>query len=155
MENNLKEIKDFINQWKIRAIDYYKNALVEYKKEKQELKYFNVWNGDYNKKMRELIEKYGKWVVGDLALRSPKDAEEQIIKNIERDAIAKEQMLIKRVNKAVGTIVKSITLNVGVNGELNGIIEGVNGKCKIETIYAGGYNIQCLHYRVLVHKISA
>lgn len=155
MENNLKEIKDFINQWKVRAIDYYKNALVEYKKEKQELKYFNVWNGDYNKKMRELIEKYGKWVVGDLALRSPKDAEEQIIKNIERDAIAKEQMLIKRVNKAVGTIVKSITLNVGVNGELNGIIEGVNGKCKIETIYAGGYNIQCLHYRVLVHKVNA
>lgn len=155
MENNLKEIKDFINQWKARAIDYYNNALVEYKKEKQELKYFNVWNGDYNKKMRELIEKYGKWVVGDLALRSPKDAEKQIIKNIERDAIAKEQMLIKRVNKAVGTIVKSITLNVGVNGELNGIIEGVNGKCKIETIYAGGYNIQCLHYRVLVHKVSA
>ena len=155
MENNLKEIKDFINQWKVRAIDYYNNALVEYKKEKQELKYFNVWNGDYNKKMRELIEKYGKWVVGDLALRSPKDAEEQIIKNIERDAIAKEQMLIKRVNKAVGTIVKSITLNVGVNGELNVIIEGVNGKCKIETIYAGGYNIQCLHYRVLVHKVSA
>lgn len=155
MENNLKEIKDFINQWKVRAIDYYNNALVEYKKEKQELKYFNVWNGDYNKKMRELIEKYGKWVVGDLALRSPKDAEEQIIKNIERDAIAKEQMLIKRVNKAVGTIVKSITLNVGVNGELNGIIEGVNGKCKIETIYAGGYNIQCLHYRVLIHKVSA
>lgn len=155
MENNLKEIKDFINQWKVRAIDYYNNALVEYKKEKQELKYFNVWNGDYNKKMRELIEKYGKWVVGDLALRSPKDAEEQIIKNIERDAISKEQMLIKRVNKAVGTIVKSITLNVGVNGELNGIIEGANGKCKIETIYAGGYNIQCLHYRVLVHKVSA
>lgn len=155
MENNLKEIKDFINQWKVRATDYYNNALVEYKKEKQELKYFNVWNGDYNKKMRELIEKYGKWVVGDLALRSSKDAEEQIIKNIERDAIAKEQMLIKRVNKAVGTIVKSITLNVGVNGELNGIIEGVNGKCKIETIYAGGYNIQCLHYRVLVHKVSA
>ena len=155
MENNLKEIKDFINQWKVRSIDYYNNALVEYKKEKQELKYFNVWNGDYNKKMRELIEKYGKWVVGDLALRSPKDAEKQIIKNIERDAIAKEQMLIKRVNKAVGTIVKSITLNVGVNGELNGIIEGVNGKCKIETIYAGGYNIQCLHYRVLVHKVSA
>ena len=155
MENNLKEIKDFINQWKVRGIDYNNNALVEYKKEKQELKYFNVWNGDYNKKMRELIEKYGKWVVGDLALRSPKDAEEQIIKNIERDAITKEQMLIKRVNKAVGTIVKSITLNVGVNGELNGIIEGVNGKCKIETIYAGGYNIQCLHYRVLVHKVSA
>lgn len=34
------------------------------------------------------------------------------------------------------------------------MIQGENGKCKIETIYAGGYNIQCLHYRVLVHKVN-
>ena len=155
MENNLKEIKEFINQWKVRAINYYNDALMNYKEEKKQLNNLCVWNDDYKNKKLELIEKYGKWIVGDLALRSPKDAQEQIIKNIEREAISKEQMLIKRVNKVVGTIVSSISLYVGVNGELNGVIEGVNGKCKIETIYAGGYNIQCLHYRVLVHKVNA
>lgn len=153
MENNLVEIKEFINQWKERAIDYYNNALVEYRKERQELYKLSVFGNEYKNKKLALIEKYGKWIVGDLSMRSPKDAQEQIVKTIERDAITKEQMLIKRVNKEVGKIVKSITLNVGVNGELNGIIEGENGKCKIETIYAGGYNIQCLHYRVLVHKL--
>lgn len=154
MENNLVEIKEFINQWKERAIKYYNNALVEYKEDRILLYELSLSSTsiEYNKFKKSLLEKYGKWVVGDLALRSPKDAQEQIVKNIEREAIAKEQMLIKRVNKAVGIILKSITLNVGINGELNGIIEGINGKCKIETIYAGGYNIQCLHYRVLIHK---
>lgn len=152
MENNLVEIKEFINQWRVRAINYYTQALVDYKKEKQELYKLNCWSDEFKNKKLELIEKYGKWIACDLALRSPKDSQEQIVKNIERESIAKEQMLIKRVNKAVGTILKSITLNVGINGELNGIIEGIKGKCKIETIYAGGYNIQCLHYRVLIHK---
>ena len=62
-------------------------------------------------------------------------------------------MLIARVNKAVGIILEAKALYVGVNGELNGYIKGEDGTCKIETIYAGGYNIQCLHYRVLVKKV--
>ena len=155
MENNLKEIKEFINQWKVRAIKYYKEALDEYNEEKKQLRNCCVWNDEYKNKKLELIEKYGKWVVGDLALRSLKDAHEQIIKNIERDGEAKENMLIKRVNKEIGKIVNALNLNVGVNGELNGTIKGENGTCKIETIYAGGYNVQCLHYRVLVHKVNA
>ena len=155
MKNNLKEIKEFISQWKVRAINYYNNALIEYKKEKKELNKLDYCGNEYKNKRLELIKKYGEWVVGNLALRGPKDAEEVILKVIERDGEAKEKMLIKRVNKEVGSIVKAISLNVGVNGELNGYIKGENGTCKIETIYAGGYNIQCLHYRVLVHKVNA
>ena len=34
MKNNLVEIKEFINQWKERAIKYYNNALVEYKEDR-------------------------------------------------------------------------------------------------------------------------
>ena len=41
-----------------------------------------------------------------------------------------------------------------MNGEINGIAEGEKGRAKVETIGAGGYNIQCYHFRVLVNKIE-
>ena len=36
MNNNLKEIKEFINQWKERAITYYTQAIEDYRKEYHE-----------------------------------------------------------------------------------------------------------------------
>ena len=155
MENNLKEIKEFINQWKVRAINYYHQAIEDYKKEYKELnEKYSYSNDDYKKEKRQLLEKYNQIVINLSSGYSPKDREERLLKIIEKEAVAKEKILIVRVNKEVGLIVKALKLNVGLNGELNGTIKGENGTCKIETIYAGGYNIQCLHYRVLVHKIN-
>lgn len=155
-ENNLKEIKEFINQWKLRAIKYYRQAIEDYKKEYEELKEkYSQSNDDYKKEKRQLLAKYNQIVVDLSYGYSPKDREERLLKIIEREATAKEKTLIARVNKEVGLIVKALNLKVGLNGELNGSIKGENGTCKIETIYAGGYNIQCLHYRVLVHKVNA
>lgn len=155
MENNLKEIKEFINQWKVRAINYYHQAIEDYKKEYKELnEKYSYSNDDYKKEKRQLLEKYNQIVINLSSGYSPKDREERLLKIIEKEAVAKEKILIARVNKEVGLIVKALRLNVGLNGELNGTIKGENGTCKIETIYAGGYNIQCLHYRVLVHKIN-
>lgn len=154
MENNLKEIREFINHWKERAINYYHEAIEQYNKELKEV-YKLGYGIEYKRAKQELHEKYNL-VVRNLAYGySPKDREERLQKIIEREAEAKEKTLIARVNKEVGIIEKAIELHVGVNGELNGMIKGEKGTCKIETIYAGGYNNQCLHYRVLVHKVSA
>lgn len=40
--------------------------------------------------------------------------------------------------------------SIAANGELNGLAIGEAGNAVVRTIVAGGYNIQCLHYRVLV-----
>ncbi len=62
--------------------------------------------------------------------------------------------LVVKVTEHVGNITDVSNLRVGYDGGLNGIIIGDQGKAKVETIVAGGYNIQCRHYRCLVHKLK-
>lgn len=61
--------------------------------------------------------------------------------------------LYYRCVNAVGVLTDVSGLAVGDNGSLNGHVIGEQGKANVETIYAGGYNIQCLHYRVLVKPV--
>ena len=80
--------------------------------------------------------------------------ENKLNKVISQEKERKYKDLVKRVEAVVGTITNAENLTIGnQNGELNGYVEGTNGKCSVETISAGGYNIQCFHYRVLIHKI--
>lgn len=80
--------------------------------------------------------------------------ENKLNKIITQEKERKYKDLVKRVEAVVGTITNAENLTIGnQNGELNGYIEGTNGKCSVETISAGGYNIQCFHYRVIIHKI--
>jgi len=58
--------------------------------------------------------------------------------------------LVYRVSAKVGKITDAKGLTIGMNGELNGLVIGDKDSATVTTILAGGYNIQCLHYRVLV-----
>ena len=64
--------------------------------------------------------------------------------------------LYNRVYSITGLVTNwsSITLQQSSQGPvLNGIVQGELGKVRIESILAGGYNIQKLHIRVLVKSI--
>lgn len=150
MENNLKEIKEFIIKWKENAIKWHLTNFEKYIKEYK--KTCELSFEERKKFIRNSKENYGILIMESRSYGYER-GKERIIKAIERNAIAKEKQLILRVNKSVGLIVEAIKLRIGCNGELNGYIKGENGTCKIETICAGGYNIQCLHYRVLIKKI--
>lgn len=61
--------------------------------------------------------------------------------------------LILRVTKVTGTVTDAKALRLGNDGNINGIVEGERGKAYVETIIAGGWNIQVMHYRVLVKPL--
>lgn len=82
--------------------------------------------------------------------------EELLNKEIAKEKEAKYFDLVNRVTELVGEIKDASNLSIGnQRGELNGIIIGEKGNVRVETISAGGYNIQRFHYRVLLHKVSA
>lgn len=96
-----------------------------------------VQDGDYEPIMDYLGEE------GDAKLR----------KLLKIHAEAMYDDIIARSNRIVGQITDASDLRVGEKGELNGIVVGTNGKAKIQTISAGGYNIQCFHFRTLINEV--
>lgn len=84
-----------------------------------------------------------------------RDADERaawLIEAMEEEKRDKLIDLMLRINKVVGTITDAAYLSIGAKGDLNGYIVGTEGRATIETIGAGGYNIQCFHFRTLIHE---
>lgn len=118
------------------------------------------WN-DFDMKKRDAILKdqaenndwLKRWTWDDLYWA--KDADWENINEVNlRDATAVIEDLIQRTAKKCGEITNWSGLRVTYGnrgfGVLNGFVEGESGKATIESIVAGGYNIQRLHIRVLV-----
>lgn len=81
--------------------------------------------------------------------------EATIQSTLDRDVAAKYDMIVERATQKVGKVVDASGLYVADTGELNGYVKGETGKkVKITTIGAGGYNIQCFHFRVLVKEVK-
>ena len=73
-----------------------------------------------------------------------------LYKRVQKETKRKRLNLIAKVTKKVGTITNLQYITLDNNGNINGLITGEKGTCTLETIGAGGYNIQRYHYRVLI-----
>lgn len=71
-------------------------------------------------------------------------------KLLNKEVENKKATLIKKIESKAGQIIDAKNLYIGADGNINGYVIGNIKQVNVETIYAGGYNIQCLHYRVLV-----
>lgn len=74
-------------------------------------------------------------------------------KTMEREMREKMIDLVQRIGEHVGKITDAQGLHVQ-NGEIAGTIIGEHGKASIQTIGAGGYNIQRYHFRTLVYELE-
>lgn len=61
--------------------------------------------------------------------------------------------LFVRVYKEIGTMIDANNLEINNKGGLDGIVDGENGRARVTTIGAGGYNIQRYHYRTTIRKM--
>ena len=84
--------------------------------------------------------------------------DEQIHESNNKDAVSLILNLVNRVKEITGEITNwsGLRTTAGTWGftVLNGYVEGKAGRCEVESIGAGGYNIQRYHIRVLVKPIN-
>lgn len=79
---------------------------------------------------------------------SIEDLKKENLENAQQSVLS----LVDRVEDRVGKVSNWSNLHFGSNGMLNGRVTGNLGSTYVETIPAGGYNIQRFHYRVLLKK---
>ena len=117
------ERKDFINRWG-----------------KQDHTDIKVKDGEY------------EWLKPYINERTLDEAMAKFKKDIDKEWIRKYDFIIERTNAIVGQITDASNLKIGAKHDLNGYIIGTKGTAKVQTIDAGGYNIQCYHFRTLINK---
>lgn len=113
---------------------------------------------DYRGKMREKEVKVRDGEYEWLSPYTNEETLEEAIARLEADLVEeanrKYDFIIERTNKIVGTITDASNLKIGAKDDLNGYIIGTNGTAKVQTIGAGGYNIQCFHFRTLINEMK-
>lgn len=172
---NVKVILDFLQAWKERVRTYYIRhtedwirSLMDYYKEDH--KYVEWYNSHFEeRKNKELMKEIKKPVEKAKAIHakfSYLDSYmyrsngsyildmEKLNKDLDREADRKYDFIIERTNEIVGQITDASGLTIGLKDDLNGFIVGTKRTASVQTIGAGGYNIQCFHFRTLIHKVK-
>lgn len=173
-------VEEFLKNWKAQADEYYRNQVqlihkwkadykTHYDQQMQELeakfgyrvhcfdkeveaekKARNV-NWDYKDKTLKQMFTQDCLMLANL---KPEEFDLKLNDMLDSEVDSKRVDLYHRCSAVVGVITDATGLKSGKNGSINGIVIGEDGKAEVETILAGGYNIQCLHYRVLVKPLK-
>ena len=176
--NRIKVIWDFLLNYKEQVAEYIRNnmdVLNEYYEVNSQMcdwhnhNSYKVYNGEmskeeYNRVYNELRERereledaihpYTKLVATRNYPEKTRVVDEEKLEEIlMKDCKARYFQLVNEVTEITGIIQDATNLHIS-GGELNGIIIGEKGKAKINTFSAGGYNIQCFHYRTKVTKVN-
>ncbi|WAB25026.1 nuclear chromosome segregation [Lysinibacillus phage vB_LfM_LysYB1] len=174
--NAPKIILDFLEDWKQQAQEWYIKRYKDFqvfkvnlRKEQEEAELELGMRSGYppNKEQRRILEEKkldwksvrnrlanfaGQGVLKMCEYRNEEERLAWLNNMLEKEKKAKLLDLINRITAVVGIITDANNLKIK-GGDLNGIIIGEKGKAKVNTIGAGGWNIQCFHYRVLITKL--
>ncbi|WP_182004663.1 hypothetical protein [Priestia aryabhattai] len=104
---------------------------------------FKSWKQFYTKSVMKIVENV-------YYIRNDEDRAIAIEAIVTKDCAVKKENIYKIVEGKAGKIIDAKHLRVGVDGELNGIIQGEKDKVSVTSFTAGGHNIQKLHWRLKV-----
>ena len=178
----IKEFRDRIDEYKaaLNTANYKQDIVDELFKKVPMLKKFidecgekqYVYLVNYHKKLQEKWNAYYKldreacnlWNTGkraeyEIKAKEARNAkpkafvrsDEQIKDDVARWKANESRLMAERIKTEFGEVI-STNFYLGDDGNVNGVIRGTKKTARIETIFAGGYNIQCLHTRLLVHE---
>lgn len=175
LEDNAPQvIKDFLNDWKQMSYEWHIKRYNDYQvfkekieKEEQEaydelgIQKYRTPSREQSKILKEKgldyrsIQDRKSNFAGGAVLHMDgiyKEAERLawLEKTLERERKAKMLDLIHRISKVVGEITDASYLEINQKGNIDGYVIGTDGEAWVNTIGAGGYAIQCFHYRTLV-----
>ena len=146
---NLNEIDTFLAEYKVRMMTYYTELHAKYFG--LDRQFCELWNSGKRAEARELrkdIDNLQK-VHGATNIAVIRHSFRDLESIVDKDLANRKVAFIKRITDKVGDV-ESADLHIGEDGSINGTVEGAEGKAKVSSIIAGGYNIQKAHYRVLV-----
>lgn len=170
---NIPAILEFLEGWKQRVTEYYHDQFPKFLEARKEWYAIDSKHCDWHnhgawqmrkdnpdeykrieKEYKEAKAKYiSRWnFIFEYVDRNTFN-DEKLAKELKREAEAKYDFIVERTNAIVGQITDASNLRIGDKGDLNGYIIGTKGTAKVETIGAGGYNIQCFHFRTLIHEV--
>ena len=129
------------------AYEAFRNKKVGYFEEWEEVR-----NGRKYRGSTKIMDGEYEYLFPYASERTLEDAMKRLQKDLDQEADRKYDFIIERTNAIVGKITDASALKVGAKGDLNGYINGERGTAKVQTIGAGGYNIQCFHFRTLINK---
>jgi hypothetical protein len=166
---NVLAITQFLDAWLQRNIEFYTEekekydiALSDYRQHDRDYcNWFNSLRHNVTVEKRKEVEKNHKEYRTNFIKswntqfdHGTKEWHETMHNDLKEEYNRKYDYIIEKTNEIVGEITDASYLTVDANGNLNGYIIGTRGKANVNTIGAGGYNIQCYHFRTLIHEIK-
>ncbi|MEM5592797.1 hypothetical protein AAHH67_15510 [Niallia circulans] len=150
-EEETDVIDQFLSQWKENAFNYYTRLVSNYR----DINELKIPIREKVSKRNQFLNKLTKYEAQKIPFYSHREnCNKWINDDLDHDVNRKKMLLLQRITKAAGEIMDAKSLKLGDNGEINGIVVGEKATVNVRTIYAGGYNIQNLHYRVLVKEVK-
>lgn len=151
VEGNPKDFERYLEDGKIK--EYWRNDLINIRGRSLSA-YLKESKLDYLSIKRKREDFAGSTILYMDSIYNEKERLEWLNKTLESDKQAKLLDMVYRITGTVGEITDASHLKINEKGNLDGIVIGKKGKAQIETIGAGGWNIQVFHYRTLIHKIK-